>query len=77
MLYQIKVSQNVNKNKDLKFISNSTFEELYLFYSYKLIFFTEEVIVIPGGFTDVSISEVEVYSPIGGCQHKVIFRWVR
>jgi hypothetical protein len=39
--------------------------------SYTIIFPTGEVIVIPGGFTNTSIAEVEVYSPLGGCQHKV------
>ena len=30
-----------------------------------------EVIVIAGGYTDTSIAEVEVYSPLGNCQYKV------
>ncbi len=47
---------------------------IYKLQKYNSFFPTGEVIVIPGGFTDTSTAEVEVYSPLGGCQHKVTYK---
>ncbi len=34
-----------------------------------------EVILLAGGYdSQVAINEVEIYSPLGGCQHKVFFK---
>jgi hypothetical protein len=54
-------------------ITNTTLTYLKLFLCFVFIAVTEEVVLIPGGYSDSRgpISEVQLYSPNGECQLQV------